>query len=119
MNRPLMFASVLGFAISAASGVLAQGGGTGGGSGGGSGTRPSAPIDAVPYGGGRPSVEVAPYGGYRQDYGAGNGSGRVQDFGPGSGTGQGRCRVVRVRECSRGDGDGGGPRCRIVERSQC
>jgi hypothetical protein len=59
-------------------------------------------------------------GGYgRSVNGPGRGSGRGQDFGPGSGSGMGRCRPVRVRVCRRGGGDGGGPRCRIVEQLRC
>ncbi len=54
-----------------------------------------------------------------QDVGPGSGTGRGRDIGPGSGSGMGRCRPVRVRECGRGDGDGRGPRCVMVERMRC
>lgn len=60
--------------------------------------------------GGRGSVYVGP----------GSGTGLGRDVGPGSGTRLGRnCRRERVQVCTRGRGDGRGPRCRIEERVRC
>ena len=67
-----------------------------------------------------PASEASAQGGRGSEYlGPGSGTGMGRDFGPGSGTGMGRCRREQVKVCSRGRGDGRGPRCRIEERVRC
>jgi hypothetical protein len=64
--------------------------------------------------------EASAQGGRGGEYvGPGSGTGLGRYVGPGSGTGLGRCRRERVQVCTRGRGDGRGPRCRIEERVRC
>ena len=67
-----------------------------------------------------PVSDASAQGGRSGEYtGPGSGTGLGRYTGPGSGTGLGRCRRVQVRVCSRGRGDGRGPRCRIEQRVSC
>ncbi len=106
VSKSVVFASLLGFSLVMGAGALAQGGGGPGvGSRGGGGSS-------------GPSIVINPGGGGAA-FGPGSGTGGGRDFGPGSGTGRGRCRVVNVRVCRGGAGDGGGPRCRVVRQQRC
>ncbi len=107
MSSSVFFASLLGFSLVMGAGASAQGGGGAGGVGSRGGGGSSGP-----------SIVVSPGGGGGV-YGPGSGTGGGRDFGPGSGTGRGRCRVVNVRVCRGGAGDGGGPRCRIERQERC
>jgi len=115
MSRSVIFATLLGFSLVMGDGALAQGGGGGGGGGSRGGGGSSGPSVVTPEGGGDPGSGT----GRCRDLGRGSGTGPGRYFGPGSGTGRGRCRVVDVRVCRGGAGDGRGPRCRIERQERC